>query len=394
MRGDRGRPPFPDHGPSRLPVPLSTHTPPRSPHGRARVAGHDGGYRAGAIHPAHADGRRQRPRARAGAGGHRRDDHRSGADGGRRRRRPRQGRPVAGRARACRARCGARPGRGHRAGGRHADRAVARRGDGSGSREQLVQAEANYRNIERDAARQEQLFKQGFIGAVAPGRSAPRGCRREKPVRDRARRLPPPARRPASIAASSTTSSRRPERRGRRRRPSSRRPRCSRRRPASSSIAASSPATSCSPASGSSRSRSTATFAHRADRREESRPAAPGPARAPSADAYPNAAFRRRSVATWHPGSTCSAAPSRPSSRVPAPPPFLRSDMTVSIDIEVADRADALVIPAAARARCCSRGSPGSSRCAMASEARQPCSLGARRRRRSKSPRSLPPAMS
>jgi len=33
---------------------------------------------------------------------------------------------------------------------------------------------------------------------------------------------------------------------------------------------------------------------------------------------------------------------------VPAPPPFLRSDMTVSIDIEVAARADGLVIPAAA----------------------------------------------
>jgi HlyD family secretion protein len=33
---------------------------------------------------------------------------------------------------------------------------------------------------------------------------------------------------------------------------------------------------------------------------------------------------------------------------VPAPPPFLRSDMTVSIDIEVAARADGLVIPATA----------------------------------------------
>jgi HlyD family secretion protein len=32
------------------------------------------------------------------------------------------------------------------------------------AREQLAQAEANYRNVERDTARQEQLFKQGFIG--------------------------------------------------------------------------------------------------------------------------------------------------------------------------------------------------------------------------------------
>ena len=32
------------------------------------------------------------------------------------------------------------------------------------TREQLAQAEANYRNVERDSARQEQLFKQGFIG--------------------------------------------------------------------------------------------------------------------------------------------------------------------------------------------------------------------------------------
>jgi HlyD family secretion protein len=34
--------------------------------------------------------------------------------------------------------------------------------------------------------------------------------------------------------------------------------------------------------------------------------------------------------------------------RVPNPPPFLRADMTVSIEVEVADRANAIVVPLSA----------------------------------------------
>ncbi len=73
------------------------------------------------------------------------------------------------------------------------------------AREQLVQSEANYRSVERDAARQEQLFKQGFIGearvdearrAAAVAKSQYETARAVSAAMRRRGRSPP-ARRPA-----------------------------------------------------------------------------------------------------------------------------------------------------------------------------------------------------
>jgi len=66
-----------------------------------------------------------------------------------------------------------------------------------------------------------------------------------------------------------------------------------------------------------------------------------------SADAFPNQRFGAE-LSYLSPGIDVQRGTVEAKFAVPAPPPFLRSDMTVSIDIEVADRADGLVIPAAA----------------------------------------------
>ena len=66
-----------------------------------------------------------------------------------------------------------------------------------------------------------------------------------------------------------------------------------------------------------------------------------------SADAFPNQRFAAE-LSYLSPGIDVQRGTVEAKFAVPAPPPFLRSDMTVSIDIEVADRADGLVIPAAA----------------------------------------------
>ena len=62
---------------------------------------------------------------------------------------------------------------------------------------------------------------------------------------------------------------------------------------------------------------------------------------------------------------------------VPAPPPFLRSDMTVSIDIDVATSADGLVVPAAAVRELQSR-EPWVLVVRDGRAARQPVQIGAR----------------
>ena len=64
-----------------------------------------------------------------------------------------------------------------------------------------------------------------------------------------------------------------------------------------------------------------------------------------SADAFPTQRFRCRSSCTSTRASTRPAAPVEVKLRVIDPPPYLRQDMTVSVDIEVAHRADALVVP-------------------------------------------------
>jgi HlyD family secretion protein len=66
-----------------------------------------------------------------------------------------------------------------------------------------------------------------------------------------------------------------------------------------------------------------------------------------SADAFP--AQRFGAVLTYvSPGVDVQRGTVETKFRVPQPPPFLRADMTVSIEIEVADRADAIVVPLSA----------------------------------------------
>jgi HlyD family secretion protein len=63
-----------------------------------------------------------------------------------------------------------------------------------------------------------------------------------------------------------------------------------------------------------------------------------------SADAYPNQPFDAE-LSYLSPGIDVQRGTVEAKFAVPAPPPYLRSDMTVSIDIEVAARADGVVIP-------------------------------------------------
>ncbi|MBK6804721.1 MAG: efflux RND transporter periplasmic adaptor subunit [Betaproteobacteria bacterium] len=73
----------------------------------------------------------------------------------------------------------------------------------------------------------------------------------------------------------------------------------------------------------------------------------PGQAARVSADAFPATRFDAV-LDTLSPGIDVQRGTVEAKFRVPAPPPFLRSDMTVSIDIAVADKEGALVVPAAA----------------------------------------------
>ena len=73
----------------------------------------------------------------------------------------------------------------------------------------------------------------------------------------------------------------------------------------------------------------------------------PGQSARVSADAFPNQRFDAV-LDTLAPGIDAQRGTVEAKFRVAAPPPFLRSDMTVSIDIAVADKESALVVPAAA----------------------------------------------
>jgi HlyD family secretion protein len=73
----------------------------------------------------------------------------------------------------------------------------------------------------------------------------------------------------------------------------------------------------------------------------------PGQAARVSADAFPATRFDAV-LDTLSPGIDVQRGTVEAKFRVAAPPPFLRSDMTVSIDIAVADKESALVVPVAA----------------------------------------------
>jgi HlyD family secretion protein len=66
-----------------------------------------------------------------------------------------------------------------------------------------------------------------------------------------------------------------------------------------------------------------------------------------SADAFPQQRFRA-TLAYLAPAIDVARGTVESKFAVPEPPPFLRADMTVSIEIVVADRAQALLAPAAA----------------------------------------------
>jgi HlyD family secretion protein len=215
------------------------------------------------------------------------------------------------------------------------------------AREQLVQAEANYRNIERDAARQEQLFKQGFIGesrldearraaAVAKSQyetaravaaaSAPAGVDRR--LLDDQLAQARAARETAAAKLAQTML----------------------RAPAAGVVLD----RSVEPGDIVQPGKRLLALALDGDVRltaliDEKNLAVlrVGQRARVSADAYPNQPFAAE-LSYLSPGIDVQRGTVEAKFAVPAPPPYLRSDMTVSIDIEVAARADGLVIPAAA----------------------------------------------
>ena len=244
------------------------------------------------------------------------------------------------------------------------------------AREQLVQAEANYRNIERDAARQEQLFKQGFIGESR---------------RDEARRAAAVAKsqyetaRAVSVASAPAGVDRRllddqlAQARAARETAAARLAQTKLRAPAAGVVLdrGVEPGDIVQPG------KRLLALALDGDVRitaliDEKNLAVlrVGQRARVSADAYPNQPFGAE-LSYLSPGIDLQRGTVEAKFAVPAPPPFLRSDMTVSIDIEVAARADGLVIPAAAVRELQSR-QPWVLVMRDGRAARQPVQLGAR----------------
>jgi HlyD family secretion protein len=215
------------------------------------------------------------------------------------------------------------------------------------AREQLVQAEAYYRNAERDAARQEQLFRQGFIGEARVDEA-----RRALTV---ARSQLETARAAAAANAAVGVERRLLE---------DQLAQAEATREAAAAKLAQ--ATLRAPAAGVVLNRNVEpgdvvqpgkvllTLALAGDTRltalvDEKNLGLleVGQAAVVSADAYPAERFRAE-LAYLAPGIDVQRGTVEAKFTVPAPPAFLRADMTVSIEIGVADRAAAVVVPAAA----------------------------------------------
>ena len=215
------------------------------------------------------------------------------------------------------------------------------------AREQLVQSEATYRSVERDAARQEQLFKQGFIGEARVD-EARRAAAVAKSQYETARAVST-ASAPAGVdrrllddqlaqarAAKETAAARLAQ--------------TTLRAPAAGVVLDRDvePGDIVQPGKrllalaldGEVRLTALIDEKNLAVLRVGQR------ARV-SADAYPDRPFGAE-LSYLSPGIDVQRGTVEAKFAVPAPPPFLRSDMTVSIDVEVAARTDALVIPAAA----------------------------------------------
>jgi len=215
------------------------------------------------------------------------------------------------------------------------------------AREQLAQAEANYRNVERDTARQEQLFKQGFIGEsrldearralivaksqyetarVVSAASAPAGVDRR--LLDDQLAQARAAKEAAAAKLAQTVL----------------------RAPAAGVVLERTvePGDIVQPGKrllalaldGEVRLAALIDEKNLAVLRVGQRALV-------SADPFPNQRFGAE-LSYLSPGIDVQRGTVEAKFAVPAPPPYLRSDMTVSIDIEVADREDGLAVPAGA----------------------------------------------
>ena len=244
------------------------------------------------------------------------------------------------------------------------------------AREQLVQSEANYRNIERDAARQEQLFKQGFIGESRLD-EARRAAAVAKSQYETARAVSA-ANAPAGVDRR-LLDDQLAQARAARETAAARLAQTTLRAPAAGVVLDRDvePGDIVQPGKrllalaldGEVRLTALIDEKNLAVLRVGQR------ARV-SADAYPDQPFGAE-LSYLSPGIDVQRGTVEAKFAVPAPPPFLRSDMTVSIDIEVAAKADALVIPAAAVRELQSRR-PWVLVVRDGRAARQPVQLGAR----------------
>ncbi len=213
------------------------------------------------------------------------------------------------------------------------------------ARQALVQAEENARVAQRAADAQPRALRAGLRRARR--RSTRRGARRRSPpASSRLPRRSSAACRPAApTSACSTTSCARPSRRAKPPPRSSRRRRSARRRPAPCSTRSVEPGDIVQPG------KALFTLAQDGETRltalvDEKNLAVlrVGQTATVSADAYPADRFAAE-LAYIAPGIDVQRGTVETKFRVPQPPPFLRADMTVSIEIEVANRADAIVIP-------------------------------------------------
>jgi len=93
-----------------------------------------------------------------------------------------------------------------------------------------------------------------------------------------------------------------------------------------------------------------------------------------STDAFPKDTFDSE-VVYINPGVNLQRASVEVKLRVPAPPSYLRQDMTVSVDIETARRSDALIAPASSL-RGVSAGKPWVMKVAGNRAVRQPVKVG------------------
>jgi HlyD family secretion protein len=219
--------------------------------------------------------------------------------------------------------------------------------DATNAQQQSAQAESNLRVAERNASRQEQLFKQGFIGEAAV---------------DEARRALDVARSQAAAARANASASA-PAGSGRRLVEDQ----LNVARAARDTAAAKLEQTRIvAPAAGVVLDRNVEPGDIVQPGKTLLTLALDGPARLTalideknlallkvgqqarvSADAYPSEHFDAE-LEYVSPGVDVQRGTVEAKFRIARPPPFLRSDMTVSIDIGVADKPDAIVIPAGA----------------------------------------------